>query len=126
MKFSKFETLDSLDEAASEWIIDQLDPQHRTLICAATGNSPTNTYRKLVKKKERIDTSRLSFIKLDEWYGLEMTDPGSCEHYLQQHLLRPLNISADKIVSSSCSTITSVFPISLSLLRVSMSLALSL
>jgi galactosamine-6-phosphate isomerase len=99
MKFSKFESIDTLDEAASEWIINQLNPGRRTLICAATGNSPTNTYKKFVLKKSRINTDLLSFIKLDEWYGLEMTDSGTCEQYLQQNLLKPLNIPADRIVS---------------------------
>ena len=99
MKFSKFDSIDALDEAASEWMIRQLNPDGRTLICAATGNSPTNTYKKFVQKKSRINSETLSFIKLDEWYGLEMTDAGTCEQYLQQNLLKPLNIPADRIVS---------------------------
>ena len=99
MEFVKFESVEALDDAASEWIINGINPGKRTLLCTATGSSPTNTYKKLIQKKSRINTGQLLFIKLDEWYGLEMTDPGSCEQYLQQHLLKPLNIPADKIIS---------------------------
>jgi galactosamine-6-phosphate isomerase len=99
MKFVKFESVEALDDAASEWIIKEFNTGNKTLFCPATGSSPTNTYKKLVEKKSRINISQLSFIKLDEWYGLEMTDPGSCQEYLQQHLLGPLNIPAGKIVS---------------------------
>jgi len=41
----------------------------------------------------------MRIIKLDEWCGLRADDPASCEEYLQQHLVQPLNISADRYIA---------------------------
>ena len=86
-------TLAELNEQASETIVQELQKKPQSLICAATGNSPTGVYQKLVEKKERFDTADLRFIKLDEWYGLGINDEGSCEKYLHEHLFNPLGIS---------------------------------
>ncbi len=106
MKFIKFDSLESLDEAASDWIIKEIKSKNKTLISAATGNSATGTYKKLVQKKDQIPIDQLSFIKLDEWHGLEMKDAGSCEQYLQEHLLKPLQISPSKFTSFDSMTST--------------------
>jgi galactosamine-6-phosphate isomerase len=68
------------------------------LLCAATGNSPTGLYRQLQREYEQEATlfSRLRILKLDEWAGLSADTPGSCEHYLREHLLHPLQISPDR------------------------------
>lgn len=92
-------TLADLNELASALIIHELQQKPESLVCAATGNSPTGAYKKLIGKKGAIDTSNLSFIKLDEWYGLGVDDEGSCEQYLHQNLLRPLNISDKKYIA---------------------------
>lgn len=89
-------TLAEINEQASDLIIHGLQRKPASLICTATGNSPTGVYQKLVEKKTAIDTSGLTFIKLDEWYGLGPADAGSCDHYLDQYLLGPLNIPADR------------------------------
>jgi galactosamine-6-phosphate isomerase len=35
-------------------------------------------------------------MKLDEWHGLPMNDPGTCESYLRTRLLQPLKIGDDR------------------------------
>lgn len=92
-------TLAELNEQASETIIQELQQNPKLLICAATGNSPTGVYQKLVDKKERFDTSGLRFVKLDEWYGLGINDEGSCEKYLYEHLFNPLGISHNQYIA---------------------------
>lgn len=86
-------TLTELNELASETIINELQQNPQSLVCAATGNSPTGVYKRLVEKKENFNSSDLRFIKLDEWYGLDINDEGSCEKYLHEHLFNPLGIS---------------------------------
>jgi len=92
-------TLAELNELASESIIHQVQQNSKSLICAATGNSPTGVYKKLVEKKEGFNTSDLRFIKLDEWYGLGINDEGSCEKYLHEHLFNPLGISNKQYIA---------------------------
>jgi galactosamine-6-phosphate isomerase len=43
--------------------------------------------------------AHLRIIKLDEWGGLEPNDPATCESYLRRHLLKPLNVSADRYLA---------------------------
>ena len=98
MQITRCNTLAELNELASELIINELKNKPKSLVCAATGNSPTGVYKKLVEKRPQISVSELSFIKLDEWYGLGIEDEGSCDHYLEQNLFRPLNILPEKCV----------------------------
>jgi galactosamine-6-phosphate isomerase len=99
MLIARCNTFAELNELASETIIHELQKNPGSLVCAATGNSPTGVYQKLVEKKDRFDTSNLRFIKLDEWYGLGIDDEGSCEKYLHEHLFNPLGISHKKYVA---------------------------
>ena len=45
----------------------------------------------------RADTLRI--LKLDEWGGVPMTDPQSCEVYLQENLIKPLGIEEENYIS---------------------------
>jgi galactosamine-6-phosphate isomerase len=99
MLITRCDTLAELNELASALIVYELQQNPKSLVCAATGNSPTGVYKKLVEKKENINTSDLRFIKLDEWYGLGINDEGSCEKYLHEQLFNPLGISNKKYIA---------------------------
>jgi len=99
MVFIQYDSLEELNDKVSDVVIDDLQNNKTALICAATGNSPTGMYKKLVEKKDRIEVKGLRFVKLDEWYGPPMDNPGTCEYYLQQHLLQPLNIQPEQYVA---------------------------
>ena len=99
MLITRCNTLAELNELASALIIHELQQKPKSLVCAATGNSPTGVYKKLVGKKENINTSGLRFIKLDEWYGLGINDEGSCEKYLHEQLFNPLGISNKRYIA---------------------------
>jgi galactosamine-6-phosphate isomerase len=64
-------------------------------MCAAGGSTPLRTYQLLAEHHARspyaLATVRL--VKLDEWGGLAMDDPGSCEHQLRTCLLGPLGVA---------------------------------
>ena len=99
MLITRCNTFAELNELASEMVINELRQNPQSLICAATGNSPTGVYKKLVEKKANFDSSNLRFIKLDEWYGLGINDEGSCEKYLHENLFNPLGISHNKYIA---------------------------
>jgi galactosamine-6-phosphate isomerase len=71
------------------------------LLCVATGSTPTLTYAKLVNEQRANPGlfSALRVIKLDEWVGLPMDHPSTCEAYLWTHLLSPLGITPDRYIS---------------------------
>ncbi len=71
------------------------------MLCAATGNSPTGTYGVLAKeyglRPALFDDLRV--LKLDEWGGVPINDPGTCESYIHKHLLTPLQIPEKRYLS---------------------------
>ena len=75
-----------------------INKKHDLLLCAATGGSPALTYSQLAAEYKRNPGlfSQVRILKLDEWVGIPMDHPATCETYLQNHLLRPLNIDSSR------------------------------
>lgn len=87
--------LDDSSEIAntiSDLIIEDIKEKPNLLLCAATGGTPTQMYQLLVAKKALYTSDQLRVIKLDEWGGVPMESPETCESYLQKHILKPLKI----------------------------------
>jgi galactosamine-6-phosphate isomerase len=93
----KIETANSYDELslkAKNLVIGEIEKNKRLLLCTATGSSPTGMYRQLCTEFQANPGlfDQLRIIKLDEWGGVAMDQPGTCEMYLRQNLLQPLQI----------------------------------
>lgn len=99
MQITRCSTVEELNELASDLLVYEIKQNPQSLFCPATGNSPTGIYKKLAEKQFGIVVAHLVFIKLDEWYGLGADDAGSCEEYLNKHLLQPLKISPECVIS---------------------------
>jgi galactosamine-6-phosphate isomerase len=84
--------MNELSDYVSEVIISAIKATDSLLLCTATGNSTTETYKKLVIKKENFSSEQLRIIKLDEWGGVPAENPMTCETYLKEKLIRPLHI----------------------------------
>lgn len=98
MNLQLFATPEEMAEQASEFIIDRFRNTGEFLICTATGNSTTLTYKKVVERKKQFSTEHLKVVKLDEWGGIPLDFPQTCETYLWNHLLRPLHISEEQFI----------------------------
>jgi galactosamine-6-phosphate isomerase len=85
---------------ASKWLLAAWRMDPGLLLCAATGNSPTRTYQLFAQSilSESGPPTDLRILKLDEWGGLPPDDPATCEVYLQDQLVQPLEISQDRFV----------------------------
>ncbi|MBA4409282.1 MAG: galactosamine-6-phosphate isomerase [Bacteroidota bacterium] len=93
----KIEIADSYNELslkAKNLVVQEIEKNKRLLLCTATGSSPTGMYQLLCTQFQENPElfEQLRIIKLDEWGGVAMDQPGTCEHYLQQNLLQPLQI----------------------------------
>lgn len=83
---------------ARDFLINALQEKKDLLLCAATGSSPLRTYQLL---QENYHTQpdlfeQVRILKLDEWGGVDSSEPSTCESFLQQHLLQALHISPDR------------------------------
>ncbi|HAH24222.1 MAG TPA: galactosamine-6-phosphate isomerase [Prolixibacteraceae bacterium] len=98
MKVDILNTYEELSQKAKDIIVQEIDKKRDILLCTATGGSPTKTYNLLGKEygvnPERFDQLRI--LKLDEWGGIPMNHPATCESYLQTHLIQPLKISGSR------------------------------
>jgi galactosamine-6-phosphate isomerase len=99
MEFRLFESPEVLSEFAASIIMYSVKTTDGLLLCTATGNSTTLTYQKLVEKKRHFEADTLRILKLDEWGGVPMTDPKTCEVYLQENLVKPLDIPEENFIS---------------------------
>lgn len=98
MKIDIFDSYEELSKKAKDLIIKEIEKKKDLLLCTATGGSPTETYdllgQEYLAQPELF--AQLRILKLDEWGGIPMNHPATCESYLQAHLIQPLFISGSR------------------------------
>lgn len=97
-ELQRFSDHEAMSQQAAELIAAEIRLRPDLLLGLATGSSPARTYELLAarRRSEPALFDRLRIFKLDEWGGLAMDDPASCELYLQTKLVLPLNVSPDR------------------------------
>ncbi len=106
MEIKILNTYEEVSQKAKEIISLEIIRNKKLLLCAATGGSPTRAYELLAEDfiKQPQLFSELRIIKLDEWGGIPMEHPSTCEFYLQKHLIQPLKISQERYISFKSET----------------------
>ncbi len=98
LRFLEVQDAEAMSRHAAAIIESRLRRKPELLLCAAAGSSPRRTYALLAElasvQPGRFDHMRV--IKVDEWGGLGLADPATCESDLRTHLLGPLRISPDR------------------------------
>jgi len=81
-------------------IAAELRRQPDSLVCLATGVSPLRAYQLLAIEGQANPAlvARARWLKLDEWGGLPMDDPATCEAYLRRTLIDPLGVPPDRYI----------------------------
>ena len=106
MEYYKVNNYDELSLKAAEIMLETVKNKNDALICVATGSTPTGAYEIFTKKlkDENIDYSKIKILKLDEWLGISKSDPASCEVYIKENILTPLEISSERYFSFNLET----------------------
>jgi galactosamine-6-phosphate isomerase len=99
MQFKIFRNIDILSDFASEFILNEYHCKNDLLLCTASGGSPTETYKKFVLRNTDFSFENLRILKLDEWGGVPYDHEDSCESYLQNLLIKPLQIKVENYYS---------------------------
>ena len=92
------EDYESLSRQAAEIVTHRIREKPNALLCAATGNTPIRTYQ-IIGEAYREDPNifkELRILKLDEWGGLDIDHPATCEVFIKEYLLKPLEIGNDR------------------------------
>lgn len=100
------ENYDQMSQWAHDSIVSDLKIKPKQLLCLATGNSPTGLYKYISAKYKTQPQYFKDFniIKLDEWGGIDLKNPSSCEFYLREHILKPLDVTDDRFISFKSNT----------------------
>ncbi|MDX1471167.1 MAG: galactosamine-6-phosphate isomerase [Flavobacteriaceae bacterium] len=101
MKIETFSNYNSLSKKAAKLIHSSILKKPASLLCAASGNSTLKTYQMLFEKFSANpgDFKYLKVLKLDEWGGIPMEHPGTCESFLQENIIKPLQIPKSQYIS---------------------------
>ena len=92
MELRVFDTADQLAKAATAFVAEMLLADAKPLLCAASGDTPSGTYKKIVDyhKQGKFSIDKCSMLSLDEWTGLNSANPGSCGYSIKEQLTSPL------------------------------------
>jgi glucosamine-6-phosphate deaminase len=84
----------ALSRHVADLIGDYLAQAPRALVCLPSGESPVGVFECLVAdaREGKTDFSQCFFVGLDEWLGMDETNPGSCKHIVNKHFLAPLGL----------------------------------
>jgi galactosamine-6-phosphate isomerase len=98
IEFLSLRDPNELDAVAATMVVETLRTNRKAVLCVATGTSPKGVYARLAEhaRHEPATFRELRILKLDEWLGLPPDDPGTCEAYIQQHVLKPLGVSPNR------------------------------
>lgn len=83
---------EAMSQHAADWLSERLRERPDSLISLAAGSTPQRLYELLAERglEEPSLVAACRFIKLDEWGGLAMDDPATCEAQLRRVLIGPL------------------------------------
>lgn len=85
-----------MSRRAADFLAQEIRAKPDSLLCLATGATPMRSYE-LLAKNDRALFKRLRVIKLDEWGGIPMTSPATCETFLRKTIVDPLDINSQYI-----------------------------
>ncbi|HMP80959.1 MAG TPA: glucosamine-6-phosphate deaminase [Pirellulaceae bacterium] len=80
--------------AAADWIARCMRAKPDCVLGLATGSTPLAVYRELIRMhvEEGLDFSQITTFNLDEYVGLQPSDPHSYRYFMEEHLFRHVNL----------------------------------
>lgn len=89
----------ALCRAVADRVAETIRHKPKSLICLASGHSPLGVFECLIRDVHsgNLDISACEWVGLDEWLGMDGSDPGSCRQMMDEFLFHPLKIMAERI-----------------------------
>lgn len=99
MKIIQATNYADLSRKAANIISAQVILNERSVLGLATGSTPEGTYRQLIDwyQKGDLDFSKVTTFNLDEYVGLDGTNPQSYRYFMEEKLFSKVNLSPDHI-----------------------------
>ncbi|WP_409306088.1 glucosamine-6-phosphate deaminase [Peribacillus sp. SCS-155] len=89
---------DEMSRMAAEILINEVKANPSIVLGLATGSTPVGMYKQLIQdhRSNGTDYSQVQTVNLDEYIGLEKTDPNSYFRFMQENLFKFINIAEEK------------------------------
>lgn len=89
MKLIKVNDYDEMSEKACSFMMDRINRIDQPVLGLATGSTPEGMYKRLVEKYKQGEVSfqNVKSFNLDEYVGLEKTNPNSYSYFMKQHFV---------------------------------------
>jgi galactosamine-6-phosphate isomerase len=99
MRIQIYDSYEEMSEAAAQAAAEIIKNKLGSLICPASGDTPSGLFSELVHfvKAGYVNANAVKFVGLDEWQGMNGKDVGSCREYLDRQLFRPLEVNENNI-----------------------------
>lgn len=89
----------AIGRAAAAIVLDALGTDPDLVLGVATGSSPRPIYRALLEAhRTGTDFSRVRCVALDEYLGLEATDPASYHSFVRREIAVPLGLRPENVL----------------------------
>lgn len=101
MKIIDAKDYDEMSKLGANILIETIEKKKNASICLSTGGSPKKMYAYFVDEinKRKLDISNVTFVKLDEWYGVEETQPFTCTTFIKENIIDKLHMKAKAFIS---------------------------
>ncbi len=97
MKLIEAKNYQDMSRKAANIISAQVILKPRSVLGLATGSTPIGTYKQLIEwyNKDDIDFSSTITVNLDEYCGLDASNPQSYRHFMDTNLFNHINIKKE-------------------------------
>lgn len=94
MKVYKVSSYEEMSQKAANILAAQITLKPDSVLGLATGSTPIGTYKELIKKYEAgdLDFSEVRTVNLDDYKGLEPSNPMGYRYYMNENLFSKINI----------------------------------
>jgi glucosamine-6-phosphate isomerase len=99
MNLKVFRDYQEVSRATADLIADFVRRKGDAMICVASGHTPVGVFKCMIEdvNSGKVDLSKVTFVSLDEWIGIDPEDPGSCLAMLKNDLFNHLTLRKDQI-----------------------------
>jgi glucosamine-6-phosphate isomerase len=99
MKLHVYKDYDALSRAVADVVLNYLRKKPDAMICVASGHTPVGAFKCMIEdvRSGKLDLSKVTFVSLDEWIGVDPADPGSCLAMLKKDLFDHITLRKDQV-----------------------------
>lgn len=99
MNIMRVRDYNQMSEKATEFLVNRINSLENPVLGLATGSTTEGLYQRLIEKYSQgeISFKHVTTFNLDEYVGLEQSDPKSYYYFMNERLFRHVDISMDRV-----------------------------